>query len=615
MNYIQIHLLKNRKFRRAIWWLSIIALILYPLRHVGVGVDLWDGGYNYANFRYGSPECMDSKWFFATWLANTTGSILMKLPYGDTMLGMNVYTGLIVSVIATVSYFFCVKKLRIAAPVAFVGELAALTLCWVPTSALYNYLTYLFLLVGTCFLYHGLVSGRGCWLAAAGVLLGLNVGNRFSNLVHTGLILAVWAYGVWDRKKPARVLRETGICVLGYVAALGIFLLGISMRYGFDSYVESISRLFAATDQAQDYAPGYMLLAMVQTFFDDEITYWAKRFLLLFGCTILVCLPFGRIRSLAVFRKGDSEEKAPVPEVFVRIRQGICVIITAVFVLWLRQHNFSYPDYATYEAIYNPCVIMFGLLAILTLICVLEKKASKEVRLFTLLMLLTVFLTSLGGNNALYASINNTFLVLPGFLWLCFLFCRDHKELLAFPMKCVLAVAVLFVLVPCVGFGRTFVYEEATGGRGMDRQISGIPVLEGMRTEPEKAESLEGLYQYLAETGLLERECILYGYIPGVSYYMGMTPSINVWSDLQLYGQDVMKEDLKQVGSEIAEGGSYPVLILERGHAEYVLTRVDTGLFYDSFAEQKLLLLCDFIAQYEYEITYNNESFAVFEAR
>lgn len=158
----------------------------------GCGRRFMDGGYNYANFRYSGPEHMDSMWYFATWLANAIGSLLMRLPFGNTMLGMNVYTGLIVSIMATVFYFFCVKKLRIAAPVAFVGELTAIELCWAPTSALYNYLTYLFLLVATCFLYQGLVSGRVSWL----------------------------------------------------VAALGVFLLGISLRYGFGIYVESVFACF-----------------------------------------------------------------------------------------------------------------------------------------------------------------------------------------------------------------------------------------------------------------------------------------------------------------------------------------------------------------------------------
>ena len=91
-----LRLWRNRYIRVAAWVVSTVLLVLYPLRHVNVGVDLWDGGYNCTNFRYSGLEYMDSMWYFATWLANGAGSLIMKLPYGATMLGMNVYTGLIV---------------------------------------------------------------------------------------------------------------------------------------------------------------------------------------------------------------------------------------------------------------------------------------------------------------------------------------------------------------------------------------------------------------------------------------------------------------------------------------------------------------------------------------
>ena len=360
------------------------------------------------------------------------------------------------------------------------------------------------------------------------------------------------------------------------------------------------------TEHAKDYAPGYMLLRMVMTFCESKNTYWTKRFLLLFGLTLTVCLP---VFYLVKSRKKSGTGTISASKALVCIGKGICVIITAAVILWLKYANFSYPDYAVYESIYAPCVILFELLSILTVCCILNGKASKEDRVFALLLLLTVFLTSLGGNNAIYASINNTFLVMPGFLWMCYRFCRERKELLAFPMKCVLFVSVLFVLVPSVGFGKTFVYEDAAGGR----EISGISVLEGMRTDAEKAESLEGLYQYLSSEGLLERECILYGQIPGISYYMGLAPALNIWSDLLSYDLEIMEEDLGKVEGKFAED-CYPVLILERKHADHMLTEGESEVhFFDDIAEQKLWLLADFIEEHGYEITYYNEGFTVFE--
>lgn len=583
----------HKRLGQTIWILSIVLLVLYPLRHVNVGVDLWDGGYNYANFRYSGLEYMDSMWYFATWLANGIGSLLMRLPFGSTMLGMNVYTGLIVSTTAAVSYFFCVKKLHMPAPLAFVGVMIAISLCWLPTSALYCYLTYLFLLVGSCLLYIGLVSGKGGLLIAAGVVLGLNVGNRFSNLVQAGLILVVWAYGIFDQRKFSRVVKDTGLCILGYVAGFGSLLLIISIRYGIMEYVAGIGRLFQMTEKAVDYKPSSMLLGAVSAYLGNENTYWIKRFLLLFGCGCLVCLPF--------------------PGKWERLKKGVSILITAGGIIWLTVSGFGYRDFTFKEAVYAPCVMMFQVMILLTLFQIFRKNVSSKDRLFATLLLLTVFLTPLGSNNAMYTNINNSFLMIPGFLWLGWNFCRSMRQMLAFPIKCVIFSVAFFVLFRSAGFGAAFVYEEAVGGRGLEVEISQIPVLEGMRTNQQKAENLEDLYGYLSQEDLTDRECILYGYIPGVAYFMELEPSINTWGDLRSYAPEVMQADLDRVKREMdSEAVENPLVILERRHADYLESKEAEGLFYDEQAKVKLQMLQDFMEELGYKSTYYNEGFVVY---
>ena len=105
--------------------LFVVILALYPLRHIYVGLDLWDTGYNYANFTYMGMEHMDPMWLFSTYLANSVGWLLTKLPRASTLAGMNFYTGLFVTVLALAGYFFCTRKLRIPKGIVFVGELLA----------------------------------------------------------------------------------------------------------------------------------------------------------------------------------------------------------------------------------------------------------------------------------------------------------------------------------------------------------------------------------------------------------------------------------------------------------------------------------------------------------
>lgn len=568
----------------------LILLVLYPLRHVATGVDLWDGGYNYANFMFAGTEYMDSMWFFATWIATQVGALLMKLPFADTMLGMNVYTGLFVSLLASAGFLFCIKVLKLPAWLAFFGELVACSLCWVPTSALYNYLTYLLLLGGSMFLYMGLLKGKGGFFVAAGVLLGLNVGVRFSNLVQAGLILTVWIYALLARKRWKEVLRETGLCMLGYFGAAGVFFLFMGIRYGFGEYVNGILRLFQMTETATDYTPAQMLFGMVKSYW--ECTYWIKRFLLVFGLGVAVCL--------AVPGRGE------------KIKKLFCVLLTGGLVYWLVTHNYFAANYCTYDTIYYPCVMAFVLTFCLSLFFLIKKDVAKEEKLPALFAVLTVLLTSLGGNNAIYSAINNMFLVFPFLLYMIWQLCREQKSILLFPAKTMLAASVLLLFVQAMGFGFVFVYEEATGGIAMECEVESVPVLNGMKTNREKGQRLTELYGYLEANGLLEKRVILYGQIPAVSYYMQLAPAINIWSDLRSYSYGTMERDLEKITRRVREGGELPLLILESQWAEYLEQPEAAADYWDSTAVDKLGLIREFLEAFSYEKGFDNGKYVVF---
>lgn len=568
-----------------------VFLALYPLRHVATGVDLMDGGYNYANFMFSGTEHMDSMWFFATWFANQTGALLMKLPFADTMLGMNVYTGMIVSLLALAGFLFCVKILRLPSWLAFLGEFAACSLCWAPTAVLYNYLTYLFLLAGSILLYIGLVKEKSGCLAAAGVMLALNVGVRFSNLVQAGLILVVWIYAFLARKKWKDVLRETGFCMLGYFSALGAFFLLMGALYGFEEYIDGILRLFQMTENATDYSPAQMLLSVGKAYW--KCGYWIKRFLLIFAGGMAICLAPPR-------RRGE------------KVRKLLCLLLTAGLAYWLVTHHYFAANYSTYETIYDPCIMVFVLTFCLSLFFVVKKGIAKEDKLPALFAVFTIFLTSLGSNNAAHSSINNLFLVFPFLLYMLWKLCREQRNLLLFPAKALITAALLILMVQAVGFGWVFVYEEATGGIAMDCEVEGVPVLRGMKTNEEKGKRLTELYEYLTQNGLEENEVILYGQIPGVAYYMELPPAINIWSDLRSYSLDTMRGDMERLTLRCASGGQMPTVILEGEWAEYLKEPELLADYWDQTAVEKLGLIRTFMDTFSYEKAYDNGKYVVF---
>lgn len=88
--------------------LFIILLAFYPLIKINQGLDVVDTLYSLTNFQY--FRTAEGTWMVATYLANAAGWFLMQLPKGDTLVGLNFYTGLVISGLALLLYFTLRKK-------------------------------------------------------------------------------------------------------------------------------------------------------------------------------------------------------------------------------------------------------------------------------------------------------------------------------------------------------------------------------------------------------------------------------------------------------------------------------------------------------------------------
>ena len=172
-------------------WLPVLILLLYPLRNIRTGIDLMDAGYSLGNFRFFGT--MNQMWKLATYLANITGVALSRLPFGDTWIGMNVYTSLLVGITAACTY--CILRKCMGHPfLLWLGEMLALSLCWAPTTILYHYLGYIALTVAALLLYRALTTYNNRCYVIAGIVLGLAVGVRMPNITYAALILPCRSY-------------------------------------------------------------------------------------------------------------------------------------------------------------------------------------------------------------------------------------------------------------------------------------------------------------------------------------------------------------------------------------------------------------------------------------
>lgn len=636
--------------QRRLWEFVFVAiLVLYPLRHIAWGLDLWDTGYGYANFEYMGTEHMDPMWLFSTYLTTAIGHFFSLLPGAKTLIGMNFYTGLSISLLAVFGYYFCTKELRIPALLVFLGEFTAVSFCWCPTGSFYNYVTYVFYLASVVCLYLGLARGKKGWLFAAGIALGCNVLARFSNLPEAAMIVGVWAYGIicWleerreiaqdagqpaenaaekkARKKAAgaklrrKLLQDTGMCLAGYLTALLVLFGYIQIRYGMDEYVRGIRRLFSMTEVATDYTAMSMIMGMFDWYFQN--LYWEIRM-----CVFLVVgiVAAGVLELLGSFCKKDTVKKV------LRILEWAgSIALAAVMVFWLYRQGFCAREYTNYGAIIWPGVTFLTLTLLVTLWRIFTPSAPKEEKLISGLIFLIVLITSLGSNNKLYPSMNNLFLALPYMYWQFYRFCKyvgsfrwKRITISALPAKCLFGGFFLLFFVQVGLFGRSFVFAEGTGVQDVSAQVTNNKTLKGVWMSGARAGWMQEISEYVNTRGLAGKDALIYGQIPALSYYLQMPAAFNPWPDLDSYQIGQLELDMQKMEARMDAEGTYrPVVLLEKKYAVYLEagesalealqpTEKERSLIVDN---PKLLLIGKFMEDYGYEKTFENEKFVIYE--
>lgn len=590
--------------------LFVLVLGLYPMRHIYIGLDWWDTGYSYANFQYMGTDHMDPMWLFSTYLANGVGNFLTKLPSGDTLAGLNLYTGLFVSALALIGYFFCTRKLKMSPFVAFLGEFAAVSLCWCPTAKLYDYLTFLLVLICMVLLYQGLVQENRRYLFIAGICLGANVFVRFSNLPEAALILAVWAYGVIEQEPGAwkRTLQRTWACLSGYLAALAVLMVYIGIVYGLDNYVEGILRLFSMTDTATDYKASAMLFGVVYTYIEN--LYWVFRF----GVLALMGLLGWMVIHFLVKKCKPIAESEKYKKIFCGCGYVASVGLALAMIGWLYYSGFCSWLFFSYDSMLRPAILFLMLTMLIAGVRILDRRVTKEEKLISGLVLLIVLLTSIGSNNGVYPSINNLFLAAPYTLWQSGKFVsrvgkKDLKfgkkfsiVLEPFSMKCMLVAFLALFLFQSSAFGAKFVFTEGTGVQNPTATVENNEILKGIQMPEKKAEAMESITAYVKQQELQGREVIPYGDIPSICYYLQMPPAFNAWSDLDSFGVEQMKKEMQWLEEEMAEGEQRPVVIADISFATE-----------DKAEDVKWQLIASFLEKYDYVQTFTNEKFVIWE--
>ena len=561
--------------KKLLTWICAIILVMLPFLHVNSGVEFTDTGYSLGNYKHFADA--EGTWALATFLSNVTGWLLTMLPFGSTMLGMQVYCNALLSFLLVFSFI----KLQEYFPAryVFIGEVLAWALCWCPRVILYNYLTYLFLTLGCICLLKALKSQKKKYFFLAGVILGINLFVRFSNLTQTALIVVVIYDAILRKKKVKSALQSVGLCIGGYFTAVLTVLGGIMVFYGGSEYFTMIQSLFAMKDTESTYSLASMVIAPLQAYWDQLKWLWV------FPVAIAVGTLVYKFCKKPVIKYMFSAA-------FLAGLLAIVLYYYKIAVFWR-----NYNDYHCFR-FWAVGFVVFGLG--LAAYIVFSRKTRQMDKLFASMVIVIIAITPLGSNNALYPVYNNLFIVAPFVFAGGMKYIGSNKAECMWPAKTGLAVMCFFLMLQSLLFGWTFTFRDAGFTTGIDTTITQNRVLKGMRTTSERARQIEELSTYVYENGLCGREVLLYGEIPFAVYALEMPSALSSsWADLDtVLNCEGMQEEMEALESE-------PVIIIAADRYDDLLNNPDTD-------NEKALLISEYLQIHQYEETFRNDKFVVY---
>lgn len=590
-----------------------VFLLFWALAGINQGADLSDTSYSLANYLFFRE--LEGSWLYATFLANAVGYLFVLLTGGKVIL-MNVAGAGIIAITAIIIYYG--MKDYIPRSILFFGEVIAIGLCWCPKVILYNYLTYLLLAAASVILYKAVLNGKKRLFFAAGILLGLNVFVRASNLTEAALIVVVW-YGAFINKKfldenaQFSVLKQTGLCIAGYLAGLLAGMILMIITCGTGGYAEMINWMYSlltSGDQAGGYSIGEMLGTIIENYVGN--LRWFALMLL------------GTLMGTVMFSiKKDS---------FLIIKRILYIMGIGLLAVYFYRNGVFTTEYYKTGSIYCFSVLFFITEFILLIILLFHKQGTREDKLLALMTVIILLITPIGSNNHLFTCINNMFLLAPVGLYGGYrIYGFYHEKSWLFPCSAMCVALAAGLLIQSAFFHFIFVFRDGEDGTARDTLIAEnghYDCYEGMKTGREHADAMEGLIEYSGAHFNGEEKLILYGNIPGVSYLLQMPAAISTsWPDLDSFSAEKFAEELSALSADFEdraetayenESGRWPVVILSPEIAA-VVTEDDEGMaFFDIDAEsyrenEKITALSEYILSNGYLETYSNAEFVVFE--
>lgn len=586
----------------------IVAGLVYPvvlmilcLAPVNQGVDMSDSMFTIANGKLFLQADSDWNLFMAYYLANLIGFLITKLPFGATLLGMKVYTSLIIYATGLMVYAYYGKRKEISMPILLIGEAIAIVFQWCPSTVLYNFVTFFFFTFALLLLREGLLQGRKSLLFLAGIVLGLNQFTRFPNLVAGAyLMLVMYEHFVFQgnrkndgkstKKQITELVEKLVCCVGGFLASFLVLFVMTEVIYGWGNYANMIAGLFGMTDSATDYKATSQIGKLLM--------YYVKNFPFFIGMVLAVSA--GTTMFWLLNQKKSLQKIAKV----------VYLLCIPVLIRLYYGRGLFGTDYQSDFAVIFIGNLFLWIVIVVCFITIFMKDREdgwKNRKYDALMVLITIGITPLGSNNGIYPNLSNLFLVAPIGISLFFELVKKGKQKLKdtvypgfrFAANSMFWLFLVFMLIQGTLFHTLFAFKGQDENQKRDAKIENNGILRNMKTNAGRADMLEEVLSQLekAMDENDEQTLLSYGDLPGLFFVIDAKPELStIWPDLDSYPYDKMEKEIRQIKDR-------PVLCFSK--------EVYDKMSHCEEISKKEALLKQFLKERNYQLYFENSGYVI----
>ncbi|TKG94735.1 hypothetical protein EYV94_12390 [Puteibacter caeruleilacunae] len=565
--------------KKHMFWLFFIFILCWQILLTFQGLDLADTGFHLTAFSqiFNAPDSVQYSMMF--WLSDIVGALWMKLFPSGGLYWIRI--GWVVCSTATFLIYYSLLRMVLSQREALLSLTVILVfiLQGGPECLNYDVLTTLGYGIGIFFLIKGLLRSKGMYLLISGLVFGICLFLKLSNLAYLGFWAVIVFTHIIYRNSKCRLLVDSVCWLSGVVVGMALILILIHQLGHWELFVNN---LIFTSQMGADESASHGLIPLLKSYVLGYINAFV---MLLIGGFVVWC-----------FNWFSGRQTRGITQSYQTMLLIAAATLTLVLSILFKDVFWSKVRY-----------LLIGVMIAYGTIAMFDARQSGNTRLLAFSGLLLLVIAPLGSDSGLAKSVWGMWLLGPLALVKMFDFEFMKRHFSLDISKIVRQAFVLVIGISAVIYAWQHTYFDV-GSRLDKRYTVDHPKLRGIYTSEKRAEAMNEVINNAFP--IIEKEEYLLGFIeiPMFNYLTDTKPFITTsWPKLY-YNADVFAEKLDDA---VKNKGKLPVIIRQLQATkleEWPVDNVNGGNSYMQWPEHGVVL-DNFIRKYNYVIVWENEMF------